>query len=134
MNDALAASLVHCEGSTFPVAGSTEATELFQDNSAVFVSPVPSVFEEFLASKVSLFDTLLSEFVNNLSFSSDRSVVGTWNPAGVFALHTSATDEDVLYGVVHHVTHVEHACHVRRRYHYRIRFTFIWCRMKIILV
>ena len=46
VDDALATLFVHSEGSTIPVAGSTEALELLEDDAPVLARPVPSVLEE----------------------------------------------------------------------------------------
>ena len=131
--DALRANLIHCERGTFPVAGATEFAELFEDDAAVFMCPIPSVLKEFLASDIGLLDALLSQLVHDFCFCCDGSMVGTRHPACVLALHTRTTDEDVLNRVVQHVTHVKHACDIRRRNHDGVRFTFIRCRMKIVL-
>ena len=72
----------------------------------MLVSPLPSVLQELLSGQVTLSDALLSQLVHHLSLSSDRGVVGARHPTGVLAIQTSLADEDILNGVVEHVTHV----------------------------
>ena len=49
---------VHSKGSTIPVAGCAELAKLFQDNTSMFVRPVPSVLQELVTSQVGFLDTL----------------------------------------------------------------------------
>ena len=128
------AGLVHGEGSAVPVAAGTELAELLEDDAAVLVSPVPSVLEELIASKVCLLDTLLGEAVNHLSLGSDTGVVGTRYPASVLALHACTANENILDSIVEHVSHVEHTRYVWWRDNHRIRFTTIWLRAEKLVV
>ena len=83
------------------------------------------MLKELLASKVALLDALLGEAVYHLSLSSDRSVVGARYPTSVLSLHTCTTHENVLYSIVEHVAHVQHASHVRRRYNDSVGLTSV---------
>ena len=74
------------------------------------------MFEELLTCEVALLDALLGKLLHHLGFGGYAGVVGAGSPACVLALHASTTHEDVLYGVVEHVTHVEYAGDVRWRY------------------
>ena len=56
---ALAALVVHREGCAVPVARSTEAAQLLEDDAAVLVGPFPSVLQKLLARQVLLADALL---------------------------------------------------------------------------
>ena len=125
MYHAARANVVHGEGSAVPVAGGAEAFQLFEDDAAVLVGPVPSMFEEFLASDVVFLDALLSQFVHHFSFGGDGGVVGAWHPAGVFAKQAGATNQHVLDGVVEHVSHVQHTCYVGWRYHHSVWFATV---------
>ena len=71
--------------------------------------------KELGASKVFFINAFLFQELNYLGFRSDRGMVSPRNPAGIFALHSSTADEDILYGIVEHVPHMEHAGDVRRR-------------------
>ena len=86
----------------------------------MLVSPIPGVLEELLTGEVVLLDALASEFLHHLGLRSDGGVVGAWHPEGVLSLHTGTTDEDVLNGVIQHVSHVEHTRHIGRRNNDRI--------------
>ena len=134
VDDGTGTSLVHGERSAVPVAASTEAAQLLEDDATMLVSPVPSMLQEFLTSEVSLLDALLSEAIYHLSLSCDAGVVCARNPTSVLALHASATNEDVLDCIVEHVTHVEHTSHIRWRNNHRIRFTTIWLRTEKFVV
>ena len=128
------ACLVHGECCAVPVAAGTEFAELLEDDAAVLVSPVPSVLEELIAGEVGLLDALLSEAVYNLSLGSDTSVVGTWYPACVLALHACTANENILDRIIEHVTHVKHTCYVWWRDHHCIRFTTVWLRAEKLVV
>ena len=71
VNDALRAFFVHSKCSTIPVARCTHAAQLLQDDASMFLGPVPSVFQKFLAGQISLFDALLSQAIYHLGFGSD---------------------------------------------------------------
>ena len=134
VDDGTGTSLVHGERSAVPVAASTEAAQLLEDDATMLVGPVPSMLQEFLTSEVSLLDALLSEAIYHLSLSCDAGVVCARNPTSVLVLHASATNEDVLDCIVEHVTHVEHTSHIRWRNNHRIRFTTIWLRTEKFVV
>ena len=84
------------------------------------MSPVPCVLKELFASQVVLLDALLGKSFHHLCLGCDRRMVGSWRPAGVLSLHAGTPYQDVLYGVVQHVTHVEHTCDVWWRNDYRV--------------
>jgi hypothetical protein len=112
---------------------SHEATyllELLKNDAAVLVSPVPSVFQELIASQVGLLNAFLGETVHNLGLGSNRSVVGTRNPQRVLALHAGTAYQDILNSLIEHVTHVQHTSHIRRRDYYSVRFTLIGNRFE----
>ncbi len=119
-DDALASLLVHRERRAVPVAACTQSAQLFQDDAAMFVSPVPRMLEELFTRKVALLDALLGKFLHYLRLGSDAGMVGSRHPAGVLAFHACTSDEDVLYCVVQHVSHVQHTRYVRWWYHHRV--------------
>ena len=75
---------------------------MFEDDASVCVGPVPCMNHEFFTGEVGFVDALLAQLAHHLCFGGDRGVVGTGDPAGIFALHTGATDQYILYGVVEH--------------------------------
>ena len=121
----LTALLVHGEGGAVPVARSTQTAQLLQDDATMLVSPCPSVLQELFTGQVVFLDTLLSEFLHHFGFCSNRSVVCARHPECILTLHTGSAYEDVLDGVVQHVTHVEHTCHIGGRNHDCVGFTSI---------
>ena len=120
--------LIHGEGCTIPVAGCAEFTELFQDDAAVFVCPVPGMFQELIASQVCFLDALGCEFVYDFRFSGDRCMVSPRHPAGILAFHTGTANQNILDGIIKHVSHVQHTSDVRGRNDDGVRFTTIGFR------
>ena len=57
-------------------------------------------------------------------------MVGAGHPQGVLALHAGAAHQDVLDGVVEHVSHVQHTGHVGRRNDYGVGFTLVGLRVE----
>ena len=108
---------VHGEFGAVPVAGGAEFAELLEDDAAVFLFPLPGIFEELLAGQGFLVDALFLEEVDHLGFGGDGGVVGAGHPDGVEAEFAGAAYQHVLDGVVEHVAHVKHARHIWRRNH-----------------
>ena len=125
LDDALRAGLVHGESRAVPVAGGTQAPQLFQDNASVLMRPGPGMLKELLASEVVLLYSLRSQLLHNLGFSGYRCVVGARYPTGILALHACPAHQNVLYGVVQHVAHVQHTCHIGRRNDDSVRLTSV---------
>ena len=134
VDDSARTGLVHSECCTVPITTGTELAELLEDDATMLVSPVPSMLEELLASKVSLLDALLSEAVDYLSLGSDTGMVCTWYPASVLAFHACTANENILDSIVEHVSHVKHTCNVWWRDNHCIRFTTIWLRTEKFVV
>ena len=132
-DDAAAQFGIHCEFGPFPVARCAQSAELFEDDAAVFLFPLPSVFEELFTGEAVFVDALGLEFLNDFRLGSDRGVVGTRHPAGIFSLHAGAADQYVLNGLVEHVSHVQHTRHVRGRNNDRIGFALVRSRVKIVV-
>ena len=72
----------------------------------MFVGPVPSMLQEFIAGEVMLLNTLFSKSLHHLGFSRYRGVVGSGYPTSILAFHAGASHQNILDGVVEHVTHV----------------------------
>ena len=134
LDNTLATLLVHCECRTVPIARCTQLAQLFQDDATVLMCPRPGMLQELLTCQVALLDTLASQFLHHLSLSSNRSVVGTWYPTSVLALHAGTTHQDILYGIVQHMSHVQHTCHIRWWNHDGIRLSSIGFRTKKLMV
>ena len=100
----------------------------------MFFCPVPSMLQELFTSEVKLADALLSEFIYNFSFSSNRSMVSTGDPTSVLTLHSCATHQDVLDCIVQDVAHMQHTSHIGRRNNNSIRLTTIRFRAKKFMV
>ena len=52
-------------------------------------------------------------------------MVGAWHPAGIFPVHTRLPYQNVIEGVIQHMTHVQDAGDVGRGNNYGVGFTFI---------
>ena len=83
------------------------------------------MLEELLTGEVGLLNALLGEFAHHLGLGSNGGMVGAGYPAGILTLHPRAADEDVLNGVVKHVTHVQHTGDVGWGDNHRIRLSAI---------
>ena len=92
------------------------------------------MLQEFLARQVGLLDALRSQFVHHLGFGGDRSMVGTRHPAGVLAFHAGAAHQNILNGIIKHVSHVEHAGDVGGRDDDGVRLTAIGFRTEQFVV
>ena len=88
------------------------------------------MFQEFFAGEICLGYPFRCEFCHNLSLCGYGGMVCAGNPERILAHHTGATGENILDGVVEHVTHMEHTGHVWWRNHNCIRLTFIRLGMK----
>src|SRR3712207_8127474 len=77
--------------------------------------PVPCVLQKLVTGKVCLLNSFLSKSVYDFSFCRDRGMVGARNPASVLSFHSCAAHKNVLYGIIEHVPHVEHACDIDRK-------------------
>ena len=76
--------------------------------------------EEFLAGKVGLLYSFCGEFGHHFCFRGNCGMVCAGHPQCILPLHTRTADEDVLYGIVEHMAHMEHARNVGRRNHYAV--------------
>ena len=94
-------------GGAFPVAGGSEAAELFEDDAAVFFFPFLGMFEEFFPTEVVFVQILIAEVAFDFGLGGDASMIGPRKPEYVFPFLTSPAAEDVLDGVVEHMAHGE---------------------------
>ena len=78
----------------------------------MFMGPVPGMGEELVAAEVMLLDALFCQPLHHLGFGGNRCMVCARHPAGILAFHASSAHENILDGVVEHVSHVEHTGHV----------------------
>ena len=104
------------------------ARELLQDDATMFICPLPGMLQEFVTGKICLLDTLCGQFIYYLRFRSDRSVVSTRYPAGIFTFHTGTAYQNILYGIIKHVSHVQHTGDVGGRDDDGVRLTTIGFR------
>ena len=125
LDHTLGTCLVHGESRAVPVARCTETSELLEDDASMLACPVPCMSEELITRQVVFLDALLSEFLHHLGFGGDTGMVCSRHPKGVFSVHSGTSDQNVLYGVVEHMSHVQDTRHVRRRYNYSVRFTIV---------
>ena len=103
----LAAALVKGEAFSVPVAGAAELFELTDNGSAVFLFPVPCSLKEAVAPDGLLGKPLGTHIFHDFDLGGYGGVVGSGEPKGFVALHTLHTDDNVLNGFVHGVTHVK---------------------------
>ena len=109
---ALAALFIHGKRGAVPVATGSQTAKLLEDDAAMLVGPVPCVLEKLLTGEVALLDALLGKAVHHLGLSGYAGMVGTGHPAGILAFEACLAYQDVLYGVVEHVAHVQYTGHI----------------------
>lgn len=124
---------IHREFRAVPVAGSAQLFQLLEDDASVFVGPFPGVLEEFLARQIGFFYAFLFEFVDDFGFGRDRGVIGPRNPTGVETFEAGTANQHVLYRVVEHVPHVQHAGYVWRRNDNGVRRSVVGRRVEILV-
>ena len=112
--DSLRAALVHGKALALPVAAAAQLFQLADDAVAVLGLPCPGALQKTVAADHLLGQALGAHGFHHLGFGSNGSVVGAGHPQGGIALHPLGTDQDILHGVVHGVTHVQLAGDVRR--------------------
>ena len=128
MYDASRTLLVHRECRALPIATSPYAAQLLENNAAVFVCPLPSVLQKFLAREVCFLDALFCQTGYDFSFRGDGGVVSSRHPAGVLTLHSRAAHENILNRFVQHMPHVQYACDVGGRDYDCIGFSSVRVR------
>ena len=117
-HDGARQSLVHREALARPVAGSTEALELIDDDAAALRLPLPDAFEEFGAAHVAATRLLpFHQLPLDHHLGRDAGMIGAGLPQYVAAAHPLEAAENVLQRVVQRVAHMQRARHVRRRDH-----------------
>ena len=126
--------LVHRKCRALPVATSPDAAQLLEDNAAVFVCPLPSVLQKFLAREVCFLDTPFSQTGYNFSFRGDGGVVRTGHPAGILALHSRAAHENILNRFVQHMAHVQCAGDIGGRDYDCIGFSSVRVRAEEVML
>ena len=126
--------LVHGEAGALPVAGGAQFFQLFQNDAAVLLLPLPGMFHELVAGDLLFGNSLLLELGHNLGLRGDGGVVHSRNPTGVHAQHPCATDQNILDGAVEHVAHVQHAGDIGRRQNHRVGLPSIRFGMEIAAV
>ena len=133
VDDSSRTGFIHCKSRTVPVAGTTEFTELFENDSTMFIGPGPCMLKELLAGEVALVDTLFLEALDDLGLRGDGCMVGTGYPAGVLALHTGTAHQNILDGLIEYMSHVEHTRHIRRGNHNRVGLTSVGSGSKYLM-
>ena len=113
-----AAALVKGKALSFPVAGAAQLFKLTDDGAAVFFFPVPCSFKEAFAPDGLFGKTLGTHIFNNFNLGGDGSVIRSGKPKRLVTLHTLHTNENVLNGFIHGVTHMKLAGDVWRRNYY----------------
>ena len=121
---------VHRESRTVPITGRPQLTQLLKDDASVFFLPFPSMFQEIFTRQVSLLNSLLCKAIHDFRFGCNGSMVRSRHPTSVLPLHTGTTDQNILNGIVKHVSHMKHACDVWGRNNNRIRLTTIGFRLE----
>ncbi len=108
-------AVVHGEVLARPVDRSAQPLHLLKNYAAVMLLPVPHARDERLASHVAAVLALAGELPLHHQLRSDAGVVGARQPQRRQAAHALPANDDVDFGVLQHVAHVEVAGNVGRR-------------------
>ena len=129
--DGAGTGIIHGEALAAPVAGRTEAADLFFDAAAVLFLPGPDAFEKFFtADVIAALAFFLGQLLFDLYLRSDAGMVCARDPGDVIAFHALEADEDILQGIVQGMAHVKLARDVRRRHDDAERF---FARIRILM-
>ena len=95
--DSIGKTFVHGETFAFPITGSTQFAELFDNGSAVLFFPVPNPFDEFFPSESTAVNSLFfAENLVHFAFRGDSGMIGTGKPADFLAAHSVPADQNIL--------------------------------------
>jgi hypothetical protein len=88
----------------------------------MFILPLQHAPQEFLSPKI--MPRLVfrpPEVFLHRGLRPDPGMIHPWQPKNFKASHPGTAGENILNGVVEHVTERKHTCDIRRRHHYRER-------------
>ena len=105
--DRLGAAPVHSEALPLPVRGTPQLLQLIDNRAAVFLSPVPAVFQELLPADGQLVNPLFLQGIGHLDFRGDGRVIRPRLPEGFIALHALVADQNILHGIIQGMTHMQ---------------------------
>ena len=109
---------IHGKGVAIPVTGCAKAFELVDNGRAVFLFPLPDLFNERLAAHVGAgWQALFGQHLFDLQLGGDTGVVLSGLPQGVMAAHPVPAHQHILQGVVKGMTDVQRAGDIGRRDH-----------------
>ena len=108
--------VVHGEALALPVAGAAELLELVDDDTAVFILPLPYHVHEILAAYIEAGAgrILLGKFLFHAGLGGNTGVVGAGQPEHFLSFLAGAAGKNILNCIVQHVAHVQHTCHIGR--------------------
>ena len=102
----------HGKGFPVPVQRGPQFAQLTQDNAPVFLFPRPGMFQKGFPSQALFVQALFGQLLNHLGFGCNRSMVGTGNPASIFALHAGFADQHILDRIVEHMPQMQDTGHI----------------------
>src|SRR5688500_11347153 len=85
-----------------------------QNPAAVLLFPLPDALDERLASQVVAGLPFFAQLALNNVLSRDTGMIHAWQPQRVEAEHALSEHDDILHGVIQHVTDVKGTRHVGR--------------------
>ena len=133
--NSLGTAFIHSKTLSLPVTGRTKFFQLFNNASAVLLSPVPCTFKKFFSSQIVFSKTFFSHCLNNFCFCCNGSMVSSGNPQCTITRHSFPTNKNILQGIVQRMPHMELACDIRGRNNDSIRFLLrIPFSMKAVIV
>ena len=106
---------IHGERRAAPVARRPEAAQLFQDDVALLLAPLPHLRHEFFPAQIAAVQFVFAQLLFHDRLGGDSGVIRAGHPERGPTFQAGAADEDVLQRVVQDVPHREHASHIGRR-------------------
>ena len=107
---------VHSEPLPVPVARAAEALELLDDDPPVLLFPLPDPLEKLLPPQIApCLLLLLAQLPLHHRLGGDAGVIGAGQPKYLMPRLPRPPGEDILQGIVEHVTEGEHTRDIGRR-------------------
>ena len=91
----------------------------------MLMCPVPGMIQEFVTAQICFFNPLLGQHVDHPGLCGNGGMIGSRHPQGIFSQHAGTADQNILKGIVEHVSHVQHSGYIGWGYYDAVRFPLI---------
>ena len=117
-------SFIHGKPFTAPVAGTTQSSQLVNNQSAVFFAPFPYPFDELFPAHGMPVGPLSCQVSLHHVLGGDAGMIGSGLPKHIVPGHFLVTAQNILEGIVQSMPHVKGPGHVRGRDNNTVRGFF----------